>query len=106
MNDTSHELSLPGVAHFHLQMTRDQLLLLFVGFNLAFLVLDVGVAHSVNAFRPVYEWIPIIAPWPGVLTALWMAARSRAGETARLVHLAAMLLNVLVGVMGTAFHLR
>jgi hypothetical protein len=106
MNTSMHELSLPGVAQVRLRLTRDQLLLLFVAFNLAFLVLDVYVAHSVNAFRPVYEWIPIITSWPGVLTSLWLAFRERPGTLSRLVHLAAMLLNVVVGVMGTAFHLR
>ena len=40
---------------------RDRPLLLeaFVAFNLAFLVLDVFLAHSMNAFRHPAEWIPL-----------------------------------------------
>jgi len=37
---------------------RPQLLEVFVLFNLAFLALDVFIAHSVNAFRHWAEWIP------------------------------------------------
>ncbi len=105
MNETMHELSVPGVVQFRVRVDRDQLLLLFVAFNLAFLVIDVGVAHSVNAFRPIYEWIPIFAPWPGVVTSLWLAFRRQAGGLSRVAHFGAMVLNIVVGVMGTAFHL-
>jgi hypothetical protein len=44
---------------------------LFVAANLAFLVLDVFLAHSVNAFRHPAEWIPILyaAPAAAVLAA-------------------------------------
>ena len=37
---------------------RPQLLEVFVLFNLAFLALDVFIAHSLNAFRHWTEWIP------------------------------------------------
>ena len=50
-------------------MTRDRALLLeaFIVSNLAFLVLDVFIAHSINAFRHPAEWIPLVYAAPGAL---------------------------------------
>ncbi len=39
-------------------LTRPQLLEIFVLFNLAFLAVDVFIAHSINAFHHWAEWIP------------------------------------------------
>ncbi len=39
-------------------LSRPQLLEIFVLFNLAFLALDVFIAHSINAFHHWAEWIP------------------------------------------------
>jgi len=103
---TAHDVSLLGVATARLRVGRDQLLLIFAAFNLAFLVVDVAIAHSINSFRPVYEWIPVIAAWPGVATCLALAIQQQPSDRLRLFHQAAMLLNIVVGVLGTVFHLR
>lgn len=103
---SAHDVSLLGVATARLRVGRDQLLLIFAAFNLAFLVVDVGIAHSINSFRPVYEWIPVLAAWPGVATCLALAVPQRPSDRLRLLHQAAMLLNIIVGVLGTVFHLR
>ncbi len=39
-------------------LSRPQLLEIFVLFNLAFLALDVFIAHSINDFGHWAEWIP------------------------------------------------
>ena len=40
-------------------MEKNRLLLIFVGINLFVTGIDVALAHSINRFVPVYEWIPI-----------------------------------------------
>lgn len=104
--NTTGEVRLFSVAQFRWRLNRDQLLLLFVTVNLLFLMLDVLVAHSENAFRPVYEWIPIIACWPGVVTSFWLALVARPSPAAQWAHIASMLIVLLVGVLGFAFHLQ
>lgn len=89
-----------------LRFDRRPLLLWFVAVNLAFLVGDVWIAHSANAFVPVYEWIPIVVAPPGIATALLLALMRRSGQTLLWLHAAAMLAGVAVGVSGTAFHLQ
>lgn len=54
---------------------RRRLVELFVLANLAFLVLDVWIAHSVNAFRDPLEWLPVVFAAAGsVLLAVAVAA--------------------------------
>lgn len=104
--DTRGEVRIFHVARFRWRLNRDQLLFLFVSMNLAFLIFDVWIAHSINAFRPVYEWIPILAAWPGIVTSFWMALSARPSRIAQWLHAAAMLLGIAVGVLGMAFHLQ
>lgn len=94
------------VAQFRTVLDRDRLLLLFASSNLAFLALDVAVAHSVNDFVPAYEWIPVFISPLGAATALWLAIHRDPGPLARFLHVVAMLANFIVGMLGFAFHLR
>lgn len=98
--------TLLGLVNFPLRLDRDQLLLLFTSANLAFLALDVAIAHSENAFTPVYEWVPVIGSPLGALTAFWLALHRRPSAGAVLLHVLCMLLGVAVGTLGLAFHLR
>lgn len=90
---------------------------LFAVSNLAFLAIDVALAHAVNAFEHPAEWIPVaFSP----LAALAMLAAmglggpfpTRAGEgtrrhrIARGLGLAVGWASVLVGVSGLVFHLQ
>ncbi len=101
-----YQARLFNVARFRLIVNRDQLLLLFTSGNLAFLAVDVAIAHSVNAFRPVYEWIPVLLPPMGAVTALGLAVQRGPSRLLRGMHLLTMLVSVLVGLLGLAFHLR
>jgi len=94
-----------GVVRFQSQLDRDRILLLFVSANLAFLAIDVAVAHSVNSFRPVYEWIPVFVPPFGALTAAMLALHRSPSNTLRWLHVLMMLTSIGVGLLGTAFHL-
>ena len=78
---------------------------LFVLANLAFLTLDVYVAHSINAFRHAAEWIPIafsLVASVALLVGL-VLRRPRAGNWIGLVVGWAA---VVVGVAGLIFHLN
>ncbi|MEZ5330846.1 MAG: hypothetical protein R2991_02065 [Thermoanaerobaculia bacterium] len=82
---------------------------LFVLANLAFLSLDIAVAHSVNRFAEPAEWLPLafslLAPWV-LLVALWLD-RWRPGRQGRgrTLGLAVGWGSVAVGVGGLLFHL-
>ena len=101
------------------ELTRDRALLLeaFVLSNLAFLVLDVFLAHSINAFRHPAEWIPLAYAAPaGAAMAVNLALRGpwRAGagrETwrrgaGRWVGLVVGWGGIAVGVAGLLWHLE
>ncbi len=100
----ANQTTLFDTVQFRWQLNRDQLLYLFVSVNLAFLIFDVWISHSINAFRPVYEWIPILATPPGIVTSFWLAV-ARPTRTALWGHAAAMFIGIGVGVIGMAFHL-
>ena len=78
---------------------------LFALTNLAFLALDIYVAHSMNAFRHAAEWIPFAFSLaaPVALVAGLMPRRPRGGH---LIGLAVGWAAVLVGVAGLVFHLN
>ena len=75
---------------------------LFAAGNLAFLAVDVYVAHSVNEFERAQEWIPValsIAA-PLLLAVGWILRRDR------LAGLIVGWASVAVGVAGMLFHLQ
>jgi hypothetical protein len=96
---------------------RPFLLEVFVASNLAFLVLDVFVAHSINAFRHPAEWIPLAyaslaalallvnlalrGPWPATVHS--EAWRRGAG---RRVGIAVGWGGIAVGLAGLLWHLE
>ncbi|MGQ9697474.1 MAG: hypothetical protein ACUVRO_05720 [Armatimonadota bacterium] len=93
-----------GLASVSVPITKDRLLQLFVAGNFLFLSVDVGLAHSVNSFTPVYELIPVVySPLAGIMS-LYVALRQQLTTAALVLHAAAMLTGVVVGFMGSAFH--
>ena len=74
---------------------------LFAAGNLAFLAVDVYIAHLVNAFERPEEWIPVVlsVAGPVLLAAGWAAKRDWPG-------LVAGWASVAVGVAGMVFHLE
>jgi hypothetical protein len=92
------------LANLELPMERNRLLMLFVGINLMFTGIDVALAHSINQYIPVYEWIPIVYFPFGALSCIYLAFKSQPGKWSSITHILLMLLGVLVGIIGTAFH--
>lgn len=90
--------------------------LLMVG-NLAFLGVDIAVAHAINRFADPLEWAPLAFSAAGTL-AMLLAVRlggplptidgrgGKARALARLIGLAVGVGAIVVGVSGLVFHLR
>ncbi|HUN82517.1 MAG TPA: hypothetical protein VMV81_13515 [Phycisphaerae bacterium] len=100
------QASILGAVRVNMHFTRDQLLLLFAAANLGFLSLDVAIAHSVNGFVPVYEWIPVFLPPVGAITAGWLGLSRQPSAGLKVAHVLTMLASLLVGLLGLAFHLK
>ena len=92
------------LANIKLPMPKNRLLLVFVGINLMFTGIDVALAHSINDYVPIYEWIPIIYFPFGAISCLIVAMQSQPKKWNALIHIALMLVGITVGVLGTAFH--
>lgn len=92
------------LANIKLPMEKNRLLLIFVGINLMFTGIDVALAHSINRFVPVYEWIPILFFPFGAVSCIVIAFQSVPKKFPALIHIALMTAGILVGVIGTAFH--
>ena len=81
----------------------------FVLANFAFLILDIFLAHSVNAFRHRAEWIPFvfsIAATVLLAPALPSAARRIRGGYAHRVGLVVGFGSIALGMAGVVYHLE
>ena len=88
---------------------RGALLEGFVLANFAFLILDVFLAHSVNAFRHWAEWIPLafsIAATVLLAPALPNAGRATRGSYGYRVGLAVGFGSIALGIAGVVYHLE
>lgn len=88
---------------------RDRRLLveLFVDANLAFLIVDVAIAHAVNAFRDAAEWIPVgFAAAGAVLLVPGIVGTWRRGRPPGRLGTLVGWCGVGVGIAGLIFHLR
>lgn len=77
---------------------------LFAIGNLAFLTVDIGLAHSVNAFERRPEWIPIVF---SVVATILLSATFPRGirRRARVLGIAVGAASIAVGVAGLLWHL-
>ena len=92
------------IANINLPTDKNRLLMIFVGINLMFTGIDVVLAHSINQFIPVYEWIPVFFFPFGALSCIYIAFQSEPKKWSSILHIALMMIGVLVGIIGTAFH--
>ena len=81
------------------------LLQIFIIINLAFLAIDVYIAHSVNAFAHRAEWIPVLFSLAAA-PLLLVAALSQRRRVKRFLALGVGWGCVLIGVGGMLYHLN
>ncbi len=77
--------------------------------NLAFLGLDIAIAHAVNDFAVSAEWVPVVfsAAAPVALVVAWLLeGRAGFGHASLRLGLAVGWLSVAVGIAGMILHLR
>jgi len=94
------------LANVHLPMEKNRLLLIFVGINLFFTGIDVALAHSINSFVPIYEWIPIYFFPLGAMSCFIISFQPNPKKWSVLIHIALMVSGIMVGVIGMAFHMN
>jgi hypothetical protein len=88
-------------------LNRDQWMLLLMGVNLLFLGVDTLLAHSTSGTIRTYEWIPIIySPIAGILVLAAGVVALRNRPLASAIGASVFLATILVGLMGTYFHLH
>jgi len=76
--------------------------------NLAFLGVDIAIAHAVNEFAVPAEWVPVVfsAVAPGALVLAWLLERRAGSEHSGLfLGLTVGWLSVAVGIGGMVLHL-
>ncbi len=94
------------LANVRLPMEKNRLLLIFVGLNLFVTGIDVALAHSINSFVPVYEWIPIYYFPIGAMSCFIIAFQTTPKKIFALIHITLMSIGLMVGFLGTAFHMN
>ncbi|NPV65696.1 MAG: hypothetical protein HPY64_00965 [Anaerolineae bacterium] len=88
-----------------LGITRGQIMMLMVALNLAFLGLDIYLAHSMNGTIRPYEMIPIVfGPAAGLVLLIAGAISLRRRTTAILLAFAVLAASIVVGLLGAYFH--
>jgi hypothetical protein len=89
-----------------IRVTRGQLMLLMVAMNLAFLGVDIWLAHNLNGTIRANEWIPIIfGPVAAVLLLVAGVISLRHRRAAIFLALAVLAVSLVVGLVGAYFHI-
>ncbi len=99
----------PGLAVLErwIPFDRDQLVLLLVASNELFLGLDTYLSHLINGTIVIREWIPIVfGPVAGLLLLIAGLFARKWRNTASLVASLVLLASVVVGILGTVFHMQ
>jgi hypothetical protein len=96
----------PGMRRIRIPFSRDQLMLLMMALNLAFLSIDIYLAHYISGTIVPNEWIPIIFGLVGgilLLIAGLIALKNR--PLATIIATLTLLVSIVVGLLGAYFHL-
>ena len=94
------------IAGRHIPVIRGQLMLLMVALNLAFLGLDIWLAHNLNGTIRPYEWIPIIfGPVAAVALLVTGVISLRRRTLAVIMAFVVLSVSLIVGLVGAYFHI-
>jgi hypothetical protein len=88
-------------------IVRGQIMMLMVAVNLAFLGLDIFLAHGMNGTIRPYEMIPIVfGPAAGLVLLIAGAISLRRRREAILLAFLVLALSIVVGLLGAYFHVQ
>jgi hypothetical protein len=97
----------PFIRRLRLPFSRDQFMLLLAAVNEIILGVDIYLAHNMNGNIHGYEWIPVIfGPVAGVLLLVAGLVALRRRPLANLIATIIFFASLLVGLLGTWFHLH
>ena len=97
----------PIVRRLRLPVSRDQVMLLLMAVNMAFLGVDTYMAHSLSGTIRPFEWIPIIfGPLAALLLLVGGLIALRRRHLATLLGSLVFVASFLVGCLGAFFHIR
>ncbi|MGE5224689.1 MAG: hypothetical protein ACM3PY_19815 [Omnitrophica WOR_2 bacterium] len=103
---TTLSQAIPWVRRIPIPFSRDQAMLLMAAINEIFLGVDIFFAHRISGTIRPYEWIPIIfGPVAGVLLILAGIIALRRRKVATLFATLVFIASIVVGLLGTYFHL-
>lgn len=98
---------IPGIGEFNLPLSRNDLMLILVAFNMAGIGFETYLAHLISGGIKPAESIPVFfGPIAGaiVFVALFLRVRHQAYTSATLIIIGVSALSVVVGVLGSSFH--
>ncbi|ODA39322.1 hypothetical protein [Desulfosporosinus sp. BG] len=84
---------------------KTRIILLYLSINYLIVFLDVLIAHALNRFIPVYEWIPVIFPPIAALSAILLFIKPKPGMT-KFFNFVTNAIGVIIGILGFGFHLQ
>ncbi|EGW36974.1 hypothetical protein [Desulfosporosinus sp. OT] len=88
-----------------LPMDKTRIILLYLSINYLIVFLDVFIAHALNRFFPVYEWIPVIFSPIAALSAILLFVKPKPGMT-KFFNFVTNAIGVIIGILGFGFHLQ
>ncbi|GAB4574270.1 MAG: hypothetical protein Kow0077_19930 [Anaerolineae bacterium] len=95
------------LAGWRVPLTREQLMMLMVAMNLAFLGLDIFLAHGMNGTIRPYEMIPIVfGPVAALLLLIAGLVAQRRRDLAILFAFVVLGVSIVVGLLGAYFHVQ
>lgn len=84
---------------------KTRIILLYLSINYLIVFLDVLIAHALNRFFPVYEWIPIVFSPFAAVSAILLFIAPKPGIS-KFFNLFTNFAGVVIGILGFGFHLQ
>lgn len=89
----------------HLPVDKTRIILFYLSINYLIVFLDVSIAHALNRFFPVYEWIPVVFSPLAAVSSILLLIKPKTGITKSL-HILMGVAGVIIGILGFGFHLQ
>ena len=89
----------------NLPIDKTHIILFYLIVNYLIVLIDVGIAHALNRFFPIYEWIPVIYLPIVTISTFLLLLNSKPGWNKN-INLLLNLLGIVIGIAGFGFHLQ